>query len=47
MLNEGRVVIREERASLSDKEDNLLNMEAEIEKFISDCNDNNENTGRQ
>ena len=34
MLNEGRVVIRED-GKLADKEDNLLNMEAEIEKFIS------------
>ena len=34
MLNEGRVVIRED-GKLTDKEDNLLNMEAEIEKFIS------------
>ena len=34
MLNEGRVVISED-GKLADKEDNLLNMEAEIEKFIS------------
>lgn len=34
MLNEGRVVIGED-GKLADKEDNLLNMEAEIEKFIS------------
>ena len=35
MLNENRVVIREERA-LVNKEDNLSKMEIEIEKFISD-----------
>ena len=35
MLNENRVVIREECA-LVDKEDNLSKMEIEIEKFISD-----------
>ena len=34
MLNEGRVVINEDCA-LVDKEDNFTNMEAEIEKFIS------------